>query len=338
MEQNILLPATFVLSYIGTWCIVKLAGKRHWLDQPNERSSHSIPTPTGGGVSIVLVFVASSLFAFRGIDPGFSLFPALGLCACIALLGLLDDIFKLGIPTRISTQLLVVAAVLAFFGLPSINLAGIILEPGWFSGLLIVVGMLWLINLYNFMDGIDGIAAVESLFIVLASVFIMFDQSSAEFNYFLLLLAASVSGFLVLNFPPAKIFMGDIGSNFLGFSIGLAAITSSTMGFSNIWVWCILCSIFICDASYTLISRMLNGETWYHAHRRHAYQLAAQYFNSHGKVVTAVLLINVFWLLPLAWLSHHSPHLGLILTILAWLPLFLLAWLIGSSRLFRLPA
>lgn len=286
----------------------------------------------------MLVFIASSLLAFRGVDTGFSLFPALGMCACIALLGLLDDIYKLGILARLSTQFLVVIAALAFFGVPPINLAGIILEPGWISGILVVMGMLWLINLYNFMDGIDGIAAIESLFIVLAAVFIMFDQSSAEFDYFLLLLAASVSGFLVLNFPPAKIFMGDIGSNFLGFAIGLSAIVSSSMGFTNIWVWCILCSIFICDASYTLISRMLNGETWYYAHRRHAYQLAAQYFDSHAKVVIAVLLINVLWLLPIAWLAHQAPHLGLLLTILAWLPLFLFAWLIGSSRLFRLPA
>lgn len=334
MEQNLLLPASFVLSFLGTWGIVQLSSKRHWLDQPNERSSHSIPTPTGGGVSIVLVFIASSLLAFRGIDPGFSLLPALGLCACIALLGLFDDIFKLGIMARISTQFLVVVAALALLGIPSINLAGIILEPGLISGLLVVVGMLWLINLFNFMDGIDGIAAVESLFIVLAAVFIIVDQSSAEFNYFLLLLAASVSGFLVLNFSPAKIFMGDIGSNFLGFTIGLAAIASSSLGFTNIWVWCILCSVFICDASYTLVSRMLNGDTWYYAHRRHAYQLAAQYFNSHGKVVIAVLLINLFWLLPLAWFSHISPHFGLVLTLFAWLPLFVFAWLIGSSRLF----
>ena len=338
MEYYFLLPVAFLLSFTGTVGIVQLARKRHWLDHPNARSSHHIPTPTGGGVSFVLVFVVLSLLVFKGEESHFSLLPALSICCCIAALGLLDDIFKLGILTRIFTQCLVVAGVLVFFGVPSIPMPGFILEADWLLTVPVAICTLWFINLFNFMDGIDGFAGSEFLFIVLSAVFIMFDQEAHQFSYFLLIACASVSGFLVLNLSPAKIFMGDIGSNFLGLFIAMAAIASSVMGLANIWMWLVLGGVFICDASFTLVSRMMNGETWYHAHRRHAYQLATQYFNSHGKVVASAQLINLFWLFPLAWVIQQSPHLGFFLTVLAWLPLFLLSWMIGSSRLFRLPS
>ena len=308
MIDYLLLPVTFLCSFLGTWLIIQLGKSQHWLDQPNSRSSHSTPTPTSGGVAFVLVFIIASLFAFQTSSPGFNVVLVLFLCACIAALGLADDIIKLGISTRILSQFLVVAGALAIFGLPAFPLFGLYLEPGWEGYILLGLVLLWFINLFNFMDGLDGIAASEVIFICISVFIITLNDSNTEYHKLLLLLVATVGGFLLFNTAPAKVFMGDIGSNFLAFVLIIAGLASTTTGITNVWVWCVLASVFIVDATYTLLARMLKGETWYLAHRTHAYQLAAVYFNGDGKVVIAVTLINCCWLLPLAWWSHLQPH------------------------------
>ena len=127
--------------------------------------------------------------------------------------------------------------------------------------------------------------------------------------------------------------MGDIGSNILGFLLSVLALASASLGYTSIWMWAILAGVFICDATYTLVARMFGGETWYFAHRRHAYQLAVQHYGTHGKILGLVTMINCLWLLPLAWLAHNFPALGLLLTVIAWVPLLLLARLIASATL-----
>lgn len=301
-----------------------LSKRQQWLEKPNSRSSHTAPTPSSGGLAIVTVFIIIAALAFKDIKPGFNLGLLLLLCAFIAAMGLFDDIYQLGIRARISTQFLVVAGALALLGVPAIPLFSISLEASWLTYLLVTMAFLWFINLFNFMDGIDGLGATEVIFICAAVIVITLSDSTVEFRELLLILLASVSGFLLLNFAPARIFMGDIGSNFLGYILGLAGLISTTLGITNIWVWCILGGVFIVDASSTLLTRMLDGETWYYAHRTHAYQLAAAHYNSHGKVVIAVSLLNCVWLLPLAWIAHHQPEVGLVLTFIAWLPLFII--------------
>ena len=335
MTDYLLLPLTFLCSFLGTWLIIQLGKSQHWLDQPNSRSSHSIPTPTSGGVAFVLVFILASLLAFRASSPGFNVVLVLILCACIAALGLADDIIKLGISTRILSQFLVVAGALAIFGVPAIPLFGFYVESGWAGYMLLTLILIWFINLFNFMDGLDGIAASQVIFICLSVFVITSNNSNAEYHTMLLLLVAAVGGFLLFNVAPARIFMGDIGSNFLAFALIVAGLASTTLGITNVWVWSILASIFIVDATYTLLARMLRRETWYFAHRTHAYQLAAVYFNSHGKVVISVTLINCCWLLPLAWWSHLQPQWGLALTLIAWTPLIIAVRLIRQLLLDR---
>lgn len=324
MLTNLYLPAAFVFSFLGTWLIIVLSRRQQWLELPNSRSSHTDPTPSCGGVAIVTVFVVTAALALKDSNPGFNLVLLLLLCTCIAAMGLLDDIYQLGIRARISTQFLVVAGALALFGIPAIPLFNFTLQESWPVYLLVTMAFLWFINLFNFMDGIDGLGATEVIFICTAVIIITFADSTLEFRLLLLILLASVSGFLLLNFAPARIFMGDIGSNFLGYILGLAGLISTTMGITNIWVWSILAGVFIVDASSTLVSRMLTGETWYYAHRTHAYQLASAHYNSHGKVVIGVTLLNCFWLLPIAWIAHYQPVWGLSLTVIAWLPLFII--------------
>ena len=183
------------------------------------------------------------------------------------------------------------------------------------------------------MDGLDGIATMETLFILLSVIWLTFSDDSEGLRNLSLLLVACLSGFLLVNFPPARLFMGDCGSNFLGFILGVAALISTTSGLTNIWVWSILAGVFIVDATYTLIKRMSDGETWYYAHRNHAYQIAARLLNSHLQVVMLTSAINIFWLLPLAWICHRYPDWGLVLVMIAWLPLLLLTMKVRASQL-----
>ena len=335
MADTWLLPASFVLSFLGTLLNVFLARNGQWLDHPNSRSSHSVPTPTSGGLACILVFTVAIILAFRNANPGFNHYFILFLGICIAGLGLADDVLKLGITSRLTIQAIVVICVIFLFGVPELPLPGYTLEPGWFGYFLAAAAFLWLINLFNFMDGIDGIAASEFLFVLIAVQVITYGADQAGIRVMILLLIASVCGFLLLNLPPAKIFMGDTGSNFLGYMLGVVALASTTAGVTTIWVWCVLGGAFIVDASYTLIVRIVNRETWYHAHRTHAYQRLADYYGSHGKVVSGLWLINCLWLLPMGWLAHRNPDLGLLVTCIAWLPLIVLVRLISNAQISR---
>jgi Fuc2NAc and GlcNAc transferase len=333
MNNTLLLPAAFVFSFLACCLIIWLSKGRHWLDIPNDRSSHETPTPTAGGMAFVTVFCIAALLVFRVEDPGFNYSLVLLLGFSIAVLGLMDDIFQLGIGPRLSTQAVAVFGVLAIFGSPVLPFFGLGLDLGFIGYLLIFAAMLWFINLFNFMDGLDGIATMETLFILLSVIWLTFSDDSEALRNLSLLLVACLSGFLLVNFPPARLFMGDCGSNFLGFILGVAALISTTSGLTNIWVWSILAGVFIVDSTYTLIKRMSDGETWYYAHRNHAYQIAARRLNSHLQVVMLASAINIFWLLPLAWICHRYPDWGLVLVMIAWLPLLLLTMKVRASQL-----
>lgn len=178
----------------------------------------------------------------------------------------------------------------------------------------------WFINLYNFMDGIDGIAAVEAIFVCLAASFLCWDRGANTEALLLLCLLVSVAGFLLINWPPAKIFMGDVGSNFLGLIIGLLGLMTINNGVLNIWTWSILLAVFVVDSTGTLVQRFRSGEVWYYAHRSHFYQLAALKFSSHRKVDLGLIALNCCWLFPLAWSSVEYPGLGFVLMLVAYIP------------------
>jgi len=321
MTTLYLLPVAFLLTFAICRVVIYAANRKQWLDHPNDRSSHQDPTPTGGGIGIVLGFIlcflAGSSDANLGFNPLLVLLPAV----LVAGIGLADDFYSLGIWSRLSVQLIAVLLVLATFGLPVIPLPTMILLPGPVAFALAVFGFIWFINLFNFMDGIDGLAGAESLFFCLALYGLCLPGLTPDLGYFVLLLSATVAGFLVLNLAPARIFMGDVGSNFLGFMLVVISLSVTLTGLTNIWVCLILAGVFIVDATLTLISRCRRGEKWYFAHRDHAYQRATDVLESHGKVVVIITVINLCWLLPCAYLAHRFPGYGLFLLLLAWLPL-----------------
>jgi len=252
----------------------------------------------------------------------------LGAGAGIAILGFFDDHGHIAARWRLLGHF--VAAIWALFwlgGLPALPIFGITIELGWFGHALAAVYLVWLLNLYNFMDGIDGIASVEAICVCLGGALLYGLTSGVNSETGVpLLLAAAVAGFLFWNFPPARIFMGDAGSGFLGIVLGVLSLQAAWVAPELFWAWLVLLGVFTMDATFTLLRRLLRRDRVYEAHRSHAYQYAARHFGSHLPVTLAVLAINVLWLLPVAiWVAIGDMD-GMSGLLIAYAPLALLAW------------
>jgi Fuc2NAc and GlcNAc transferase len=288
------------LSFLFTRIAILVLQKR-LIDTPNERSSHSIPTPRGGGIAIGLSVLASSVVMALASDVQF---PWIWLLAplSMAALGFLDDAFQLGIRIRFSVQLLASALITTYALLP-FNLDTVFFVA---SLVVLTVGLTWLTNLYNFMDGINGIAAIETITVASAMAIVFWTIGNTTFIPVLILLAASALGFLYWNFPRASIFMGDVGSLYLGFALGALAIATSLDNILIASAWLIMLSVFITDATCTLLRRLLSGQRFWQAHRLHAYQKMAVRFGTHTTPSLAVAFYNLGWCLPIAWSVMHT--------------------------------
>jgi Fuc2NAc and GlcNAc transferase len=196
-----------------------------------------------------------------------------------------------------------------------------------------------MINLYNFMDGIDGLAGIEALCVSGLGAFLMVWSGLPALSAVATALAASSAGFLVWNWPPARIFMGDVGSGFLGFVFGVMAISSAKERPGLLWPWLILLAVFIVDSMITLARRLIAGALWYEAHSSHAFQHAARRHGSHLKVTLTVAAINVVWLFPLAWGATAWPALAPLFFAIAAVPLIYTAFCYRAGQeLFAPPA
>ncbi len=325
MQLAIVFPTILSLSFIATLCWLLIARNRLWLDQPNHRSSHCRPTPTSGGIGFVITFAGFVLFLFSWRLINLNDLLLLSSATLLAVTGFVDDLKSLSIRARLIAQVAACAfVVITLDGDPVFTLSETLQVGGVLAKILILAGLLWLVNLYNFMDGIDGLAAAEAIFFSLSFSLFTFVGGNHQVSIIALGLASSLCGFLYFNLPPAKIFMGDLGSNYLGFVLGVIGVLGIVSEAVNVWTILVLLSVFIIDSTTTLIARMRAGLVWYHGHNSHAYQYAARKWKSHGKVVALVCVINIFWLLPLAWLTTLYEEAGLLLTGLAWTPLVVL--------------
>lgn len=325
MSFLLVLTLEFLLSFALTWLWLQKALQHHWFDHPNFRSAHSAPVPRSGGIGFVFAFTALSVCLYwqnlLELTALLSILPGLALAAT----GLADDFSELSISTRLGVQIVVVIFVLYLMApSPLLILPEITLQPGvWFVPVL-VLAILWFINLFNFMDGLDAFAASEAIFICLALA--LFSGANENWPQTLLNLglAAAVSGFLYFNLPAAKLFMGDIGSNFLGLVLAVLALLALENGAVNIWTLLVLPASFLIDSTVTLLARMRAGLVWYHGHNSHAYQRAAKILDSHAKVVLGVAVINGCWILPISWATLKFEQAGFLLVMVAWMPLFFL--------------
>jgi len=334
--MNYLFVMTFglVASTMLTWAMKQYALRNELLDIPNDRSSHKVSTPRGGGLAIVLVFLFLTAYLYFEELIKQDLFLGLfGVSAMVAAVGFWDDHNSLGRRLRIAVHFF--AAIWMFYwvdGLGPLTFFSVETDLGAFGNIIGVFALVWLLNLYNFMDGIDGIAAAEAISVLGGAILILLFNGDVQFSVWLTALVIACTGFLVWNWPPAKIFMGDVGSGFLGFVLGGFALITSNNTALTVWTWLILLGVFLVDATVTLVIRIARGAKWYDAHRSHAYQHAAIKYKSHKKVTLAVLFINVVWLLPWAWLSVEMPEWGLAFTGVAYLPLIGVVMALKAGR------
>lgn len=318
-EKWFLLPAAAMISGFIVYLIIRFAEKLKLVQAPIARSSHVKPTPTGGGIGIVIA--ATVIACFLPSEPSVSwLIPALGFL--IAFVGLIDDRHPLPASLRLPVQAAVVALTLIVTNATA-ALAG---DAGPFlhilAGLVLIVGGVWWINLFNFMDGIDGIAGQQAIMMLSSAMIISLHASpeaAASWTLWMMaVVAASTFGFLIFNWPPAKIFMGDAGSTFLGFIIVALAFLSLAMGWMSVQQWLLLALLFASDATITLIIRFLAKDRLSQAHRSHAYQRLSRRFGGARPVSTCAWLINLLIVLPLT-LYLPQGLLGIGIVIIAYI-------------------
>jgi Fuc2NAc and GlcNAc transferase len=266
------------------------------------------------------------LWAWRGVDASMAV-ALVGAGSLVTLVGFLDDHRPVAARWRLFAHFS--AAVWALFwlgGVPPLSFTGGAVELGWAGDALTILALVWMLNLYNFMDGIDGLAGLEGVTVCLGAVLLYALNPISNSAWELpTLLGVATLGFLLWNLPPAKIFMGDAGSGFLGLMLGIFAVHASSLSPDWIWSWVILLGAFIVDATVTLVRRLLRGQSATKAHRSHAYQHAAQHFQSHGTVTLAVAAINVLWLIPLALFVGTGRVNGMVGTVIAYVPLIWLS-------------
>ncbi|WKZ12684.1 MAG: glycosyltransferase family 4 protein [Gammaproteobacteria bacterium] len=310
---------------------------RHWatqarlLDLPNARSSHRQPTPRGGGLAIASVTLITALWLATAGRDSSVLWAIIVGGTLIAWIGWLDD--RAGRPwwQRFAVHVVVciglaVTADVCVTG--SCNSLG-----GWLANIALLAFLgTWSVNLFNFMDGIDGLAGTQAVFSAGSGAVIGWLYGAPTAACLLLgVSGAATLGFLWWNWPPAKIFMGDVGSGFLGFVLFAVPLWMAGTSPGGIWPWVVLWAVFAADASVTLVCRILRGERPHEAHRCHLYQQLAVRWNSHGSATLLYLLVNLLWVMPLAFLAAAHPNAGFAITATAYLPLVLLAWYMGAG-------
>ena len=321
------LPTVLLLSLLMTAGLRRYALARSVIDVPNARSSHTVPTPRGGGVAIVVTFLLAIVgVMLSGAGESRTLTALGGGGALIAIIGFMDDHGHIPARWRLLGHFIAATWMLVWMGgLPPLTFFGWQVNLGWLGGVLAAVYLVWLLNLYNFMDGIDGIASVEAITVCLGAASLYSLAGLGGHAVLPLLLAAAVAGFLFWNFPPAKIFMGDAGSGFLGIVLGGLSLHAAWLAPELLWCWLILLGVFIVDATYTLVRRLLRGDKVYEAHRSHGYQFASRQFGRHLPVTLAVAALNLCWLLPIAFCVARLGLDGTVGVLLAYIPLVLLA-------------
>lgn len=313
-----------LFSFLLTYFIKNYMIKKSLVASVNERSSHTVPTPHGGGIAIAITWFIGLFYLFfiGQIEP--NLFYALLFGAVISIVSFFDDIYELSPKLRLIIQAIVAIGGLYFLGgFETLTFCIFDIQNSIFTNIFAFFMIIWFINLYNFLDGINGYAGSEALFLAVAG-FILFGG-----NHFLVL-AVAVLGFLYWNWNKAKIFMGDVGSTLLGYNVAIFTIYYANQEPTNFWIWIILFGVYWFDATLTLIRRKLNKERLSQAHKKHAYQRLTQAGWSHYKVTNYSIGLNILLFAIVYFISNIF-----VAFLLAFVVLVLVMKFIDSKKAFE---
>lgn len=335
--------SSFALVAVLSAGVIRYGPRLGLLDTPVARSAHLAPKPLGGGAALAAPYFLCVIWFVASAAISESMLAYLG-CLFIVVLGFSDDRWQLSSKVRLPVQFIVSVVAVRAIGVDSVDFGFFSLSEPLVLTLLAVLSLVWLCNLANFMDGIDGIAASQLLVTSLSCVVLLLwlegggnsapDELGGHDVVITLsvVLAASAAGFLLWNWSPASLFMGDAGSGFIGFALGLLALESLVTQRMSVWSWVLLLGVFIADTVVTLLVRILRGERWYEGHSQHAYQILSRHLKSHSRVVEVVICINIFWLLPLAWVAGIFPHYGVLFVTIGLAPLLFGCYRLGAGR------
>lgn len=317
-----LLALAFAAAVAGTAGYRLVARRFGIVARPNERTLHTGIIPRGGGAVVVLVFLAGAAFLHLvGELPARWMLALAGGGLAVAVVGFVDDIANLSTLARVVAHLIVAVWATAILGgdmLRALGFSGALLYLGY---PLTVLAVMWMINLFNFMDGIDGMETSGAVWFCLGAVVILELQGGSPMSPLIALLGLASAGFLVFNWPPARLFLGDAGSGFYGYAFSVFVLVTVGGGLISLWTWAILLGYFIGDTTTTLLIRMKRVKRFWGTHRSHAYQNLARVWNNHRRMTSLVLAIDLFWLAPLALASIVWPALGPVLAAVALAPI-----------------
>ena len=321
MAALTLLSSGFVAGAALSALALFAARRAKLLAIPNARSSHERPTPTGGGVAIVVPVLAWC--AWHAFASPFAAAILLG-GGALAVLGFVDDVVQLSARTRFVVHVAAVIAVVVLLPLPVFEIPPLRVAASWLAWPIFAFVLLWLVNLYNFMDGIDALATAQCITFVAGAIGLGASGEAAAVAW---LLGGAAAGFLIVNLPPARIFMGDVASGFLGLTLGVIALAVAHDAAVPFVASMVLLTGFWFDASWTLCARIATGQPFTAAHRSHLYQKCARRFG-HGRTTTGAIVLNLLWLTPLAFLARDAPTFTLL-----WLALAMLPYAVGCVTL-----
>lgn len=336
MYSQIVLVIAAALASFGCAHWVRSNALRLGLVQaPNDRSSHVSPTPQGGGLGIVVAGTACICILGPFVTHGW--WAVLAATLLIAAVGFWDDIAPVSASLRLVVQgIAVITCVIVALSFPfSVSLTTASWHDAGYLLVLCLAGVWWM-NLFNFMDGIDGLAGAQGVFMLLgAGGLIALGQGHVPDSplwWLLVSLAAATTGFLLVNWPPARIFMGDVGSTYLACATFVLALFTVVDGWMSLAAWLILGTLFVSDATVTLIRRVLRRERVTQAHRSHAYQRLARRVGGHRPVTLGWSIINLVVCLPLAWGSLRCPEWALAWVVASYLPVLAVTLWLGAGK------
>ena len=328
LSVSILGSSVFLLTLFITRFLICYSKKMGMMDIPNRRSSHSQPTPKGGGLGFFVVFTMISL-GFYSFLPEYRpiVSPLLFGGPVVILLGWFDDRYSLSVFFRLLVHFLVAILIYTFVTQTfkvQLNIS-FLPEQFWINSVFCIFFITWFINLYNFMDGVDGQAASTAIVGSLLMAVVANIHDAYKISMIYCLISYTVGGFLFYNWNPAKIFMGNTGSYFLGFLFASLALISKVHADVSFYSHLIIFGFFIFDTTFVLLLRLLKRKSLFKAHQTFIFHKLVKKGWSHGKISTFYVMVMILWLFPLANLASIYDSQGLVIVMVAYLPLLVFA-------------